>query len=66
MSAKDEATFVALKQAFVDGIPHKPRADEIKDAQDFFSVVAKLGGPALVGSATSLPASLYVDAAIYS
>ena len=65
MEAKDEATFLALKQAFVDGIPHKPRADEIKDAQDFFSVVAKLGGPALVGTATSLPASLYVDQAIY-
>ena len=65
MAAKDEATFAALKQAFVDGIPHKPRADEIKDAQDFFAVVAKLGGPALVGTATSLPASLYVDQTIY-
>ena len=66
MEARDEATFSALKQAFVDGIPRKPRADEIKDAQDFFSVVAKLGGPALVGTATSLPASLYVDQTIYS
>ncbi len=66
MQAKDEETFKALKQAFVDGIPHKSRVNEIKDAQDFFSVVAKLGGPALVGTATSLPESLYVDGAIYS
>ena len=66
MQAKDEATFSTLKQAFIDGIPHKSRADEIKDAQDFFSVVAKLGGPALVGTATSLPESLYVDRSVYS
>ncbi len=65
MQAEDEVTFAALKQAFVDGIPHKTRNDEIKDAQAFFSVVAKLGGPALVGTATSLPESLYVDQTVY-
>ena len=65
MQAKDEATFDALKRAFIDGIPHKSRADEIKDAQLFFSVIAKLGGPALVGSATSLPQDLYVNQGVY-
>ncbi len=65
MQAPDEATFEALKQAFVRGIPHKPRATEIADAQAFFTIVAKLGGSALVGDATSLPADLYVDQATY-
>ena len=65
MRAPDEPTFEALKQAFLRGIPRKPRATEIADAQAFFAVMAKLGGPALVGEATSLPADLYVDPAVY-
>ena len=65
MQASDDATFGALKQAYLRGIPRKQRAAEIADAQAFFSIVAKLGGPALVGDATSLPANLYVDQAIY-
>jgi NitT/TauT family transport system substrate-binding protein len=65
MDAPDDATFDALKAAFVRGIPRKPRDREIADAQAFFSVIARLGGAALVGSATSLPADLYVDRAVY-
>ncbi|MCX8254594.1 ABC transporter substrate-binding protein [Beijerinckiaceae bacterium RH AL1] len=63
MRAPDEATFQALKAAYLRGVPTKPRAAEIADAQAFFAVVAGLGGAALVGEATSLPADLYVDAA---
>ena len=65
MQAPTEATFQALKQAFLRGILHKPRDEEIADAQAFYAIVAKLGGPALVGGATSLPDSLYVDRSIY-
>ena len=65
MKAPDEATFETLKKAYVRGIPHKPRAEEIADAQSFFSIVAKLGGTALVGPASTLPADLYVDQAVY-
>ena len=65
MEAKDEATFAALKQAFISGIPRKGRAEEIKDASDFFAVMARIGGPALVGEATSLPPDLYVGPAVY-
>ena len=65
MQAPDAATFEALKRAYLRGIPHKPRAEEIADAQSLFAIVAKLGGSALVGSATSLPDGLYVDQAIY-
>ena len=65
MMAKDDATFDALKAAYLRGIPRKPRAQEIADARSFFSIVAGLGGAELVGSATSLPEDLYVDQAIY-
>ena len=65
MQAPDNATFEALKRDFLRGIPKKPRAAEIADAQAFFDVVAKLGGTALVGEATSLPADLYVNQAVY-
>ena len=65
MQAPSEATFEALRQAFVRGIPHKPRDEEIADAQAFYAIFAKLGGPALVGPATTLPESLYVDRSIY-
>jgi NitT/TauT family transport system substrate-binding protein len=65
MKAPDAATFDALKAAYLRGIPRKPRAEEIADAQSFFSIVARLGGSELVGGATSLPESLYVDQSIY-
>lgn len=65
MGVKDDATFDALKGAFVEGIPDKPRAAEIKDAQAFYATIAKLGGSALVGTATSLPENLYVAPAVY-
>ena len=65
MQAPDEATFEALKAAFIRGIPRKPRAAEIADTQAFYAIIAKLGGAALVGDATSLPADLYVDQAVY-
>lgn len=66
MQAPDQATFEALRQAFVAGIPHKPRAEQIADTQAFYAIVAKLGGTALVGDATSLPADIYVDQANYA
>lgn len=65
MQAKDDETFEALKRAFLRGIPRKPRANEIADAQSFFSVVAELGGAPLVGTARTIPDSLYVDQAVF-
>ena len=65
MQAPDEATFDALKAAFIRGIPKKPRDAEIADTQAFYAIVAQLGGPALVGEATTLPADLYVDQVVY-
>jgi NitT/TauT family transport system substrate-binding protein len=65
MEAPDEATFEALRQAFIDGIPRRPRDMEIADAAALFALLAKLGGEPLVGAAKSLPDGLYVDQALY-
>lgn len=65
MEAPTQATFEALKDAFVRGIPRKPRDEEIAAAQSLFAIVAKLGGPDLVGKSNSLPDDLYVDQSVY-
>ena len=65
MNAPDEKTFVALKEAFQRGIPHKARQTEIADATAFYATVAEIGGPALVGKAMTLPEGLYVDEKVY-
>ncbi len=65
MNAPDEGTFVALRDAFRRGIPHKPRDTEIAEASAFYATLAAIGGPALVGKATTLPAGLYVDQKVY-
>ena len=65
MEAPDAATFEALRQAFIDGIPHQPRDTEIADATHLFALLVKLGGEALVGTAKTLPEGLYVDQAVY-
>lgn len=65
MSAPDTATFDALRAAYVRGIPHKPRGEEIADAQALFAILARLGGAELVGPNASLPDDLYVDQTVY-
>lgn len=65
MKAPDEKTFVALKEAFQRGIPHKSRAAEIADATALYATLAEIGGPELVGKAMTLPDGLYVDQKIY-
>jgi NitT/TauT family transport system substrate-binding protein len=65
MEAPDQATFETLKQAFISGIPNRPREVEIADAAALFALLAKLGGESLTGSAKSLPEGLYVDQALY-
>jgi len=65
MEAPDQAAFEALKQAFISGIPNRPREVEIADAAALFALLAKLGGESLTGSAKSLPEGLYVDQALY-
>ena len=65
MKAPDQQTFEALKEGFVRGIPRKPLDVEIAEARSFYALLAEIGGPALVGNATTLPDGLYVDQKVY-
>ncbi len=65
MKAPDEETFLALKDAFQRGIPHKPRETEIADAKALYATLAGIGGTELVGKAMTLPDGLYVDQKVY-
>jgi NitT/TauT family transport system substrate-binding protein len=59
MAAEDEATFEALKRAFLAGIPSRPVAAERADAERLYAVLARIGGEKLVGPAKNLPSGLY-------
>ena len=65
MKVTDDRTFEALKGAFQRGIPRKPLRLEIADAKALYGTLVKIGGPALVGRALTLPDELYVDAKVY-
>lgn len=61
MRASNEAEFEALKDGFRAGIPETFSVDH-DSAAEFFMLMARLGGSALVGSAKELPEGLFVDA----
>lgn len=48
------AALTTLRDRFREGIPSRPVADEIKDADLLYSVLAELGGPKLVGKSPSM------------
>jgi len=54
MQAKDEVTFLALRDGFRAGIPGHGGAAEQADAARLYAVLARLGGKALVGDAAQL------------
>ena len=61
MAAEDEATFQALKRAFLAGVPNRPVAAERADAERLYAVLARIGGEKLLGPAKTLPPGLYWD-----
>jgi NitT/TauT family transport system substrate-binding protein len=54
MRATSDAMFVRLRDRFRAGIPHRAVEAEEADAARLYAVVASLGGPRLVGRATTL------------
>ncbi|MDO9709722.1 ABC transporter substrate-binding protein [Paracraurococcus lichenis] len=54
MRAESEAAFLRLRDRFRSGIPRRPVQAEEADAARLYAVVAELGGPRLVGRATTL------------
>lgn len=62
MQAPDAATFAVLRRGFVAGVPRLPLDEEQALAARLYAVLARLGGPRLVGPALTLPADLYLAA----
>ena len=60
MKPKNEAEFEALKAGFRAGIPAGTTVDEAA-VDNTLQMMAKLGGPDLVGKATTLPKDLFIS-----
>ena len=52
--AKNESTFIALRNAYRLGIPHSFGDEDVAAAETLFKVLAKYGGKDLVGNSTTL------------
>ncbi|MBV9218655.1 MAG: ABC transporter substrate-binding protein [Methylobacteriaceae bacterium] len=63
LGTNDPATLAIFRTRYRQGIPRRPIAQEEEDAQALFSILANLGGKALVGDATELaPGTFYKPA----
>lgn len=60
MKPKNDAEFEALKAGFRAGIPTSTTVDEAA-VDNTLQMMAKLGGPDLVGKATALPKDLFIS-----
>lgn len=61
--SSDPATLAIFRQYYRQGIPARPLAADIADAAAIYGVLAKLGGPQLVGSARELDPSVFYSPA---
>jgi NitT/TauT family transport system substrate-binding protein len=57
--SSDPATLAIFRQYYRQGIPNRPLAADIADADAIFGVLAKIGGPQLVGSVKTLDTSVF-------
>ncbi len=51
---KSEAELALYRQRYLDGIPHRPVAEEAADAKLLYHILAETGGPDLVGPGSEL------------
>ena len=51
------------RRRYLEGAPTRPVAEEAKDASALFKAIAEIGGPDLVGPATSLDVAAFYDPA---
>jgi NitT/TauT family transport system substrate-binding protein len=54
-----DAELALFRQTYIDGIPRRPVAEEAADARALYRILAKIGGPDLVGTATELDAGTF-------
>ncbi|WP_146346690.1 ABC transporter substrate-binding protein [Phaeobacter marinintestinus] len=60
MNAKTDAQFIQLKTDWIAGIPDRAPVDRVA-VDKMLALMSDLGGPELVGKATSLPDGLFAD-----
>ncbi len=61
MMAGDEATFLAYRRRFREGIPTRTAAEEEADARTLYGILASIGGREVVGPAPALnPGTFYL------
>ena len=63
VGAKDDAAFEIYRRRYLEGAPTRPVAEEAKDASALFKAIAEIGGPELVGPATSLDVAAFYNPA---
>jgi NitT/TauT family transport system substrate-binding protein len=60
IGASNNAELDVYRRRYAEGIPTRPIADEVADAQALYKVLARIGGPDLVGPAQQLaPGTFY-------
>jgi NitT/TauT family transport system substrate-binding protein len=57
--AADPAALAILRQYYRQGVPTRPLAEDFADAAAIYKVLASVGGPQLVGSATELDPGVF-------
>lgn len=62
--AEDDATLIALRERFREGIPSRPLAEEREDTRRIYAVLAEIGGPDLVGPAPEMAEGTFWPALI--
>ena len=63
MKMEDEATFLATRARYKEGVPKRPLAEEEADARKLYKVLREVGGPELTGPAEELDAGVYYKGA---
>lgn len=63
MKMDDEASFLATRARYREGIPKRPQADEEADAAKLYKLLRAAGGPELTGPAEALDAGTYYKGA---
>ena len=59
MQAPDEALFAALRERFIRGITHPPRAEQERGAADLFAIMLRVGGSRATAGLSRLPDGIF-------
>jgi NitT/TauT family transport system substrate-binding protein len=62
IGATDNAELDVYRRRYAEGIPSRPLADDVADAKALYKVLARIGGPDLVGPAQQLAADTFYSA----